>query len=74
MSSLNLLWKQFLYCLGWMQNGQMILALVSVIIGITVTITYPKLYPSGFPEWIEKIQEIIFPSTQKEQGSRAVGQ
>ncbi|WP_293063221.1 COR domain-containing protein [Okeania sp. SIO2B3] len=69
LSGLNFLWKQFLYCLSWMQNGQMILALVSVIIGIGVTIIYPKLYPSGFPEWIEKIQEIIFSTPQKEKES-----
>ncbi|MDJ0515054.1 MAG: hypothetical protein QNJ74_01940 [Trichodesmium sp. MO_231.B1] len=68
MSSLHFLWKQFLYCLSWMQNGQIILGLVSVIIGIAVTITHPKLYLSGFPEWIEKIQEII-PTPQKEKES-----
>ncbi|MGD1699431.1 COR domain-containing protein, partial [Dapis sp. BLCC M229] len=54
--------------LAWMQNGQIIYYFVTAIIGIILLIIYPKLYPSGFPNWVEKIQE-IFPAPQVEKES-----
>ena len=48
-----------------MQNGQIIYSLISVTIGICLLIIYPKLFPSGFPKLIEKIQD-IFPAPQVE--------
>ncbi len=58
-------WLDFL---AWMQNGQIIYYFVTAIIGIILLIIYPKLYPSGFPDWVEKIQE-IFPTPQVEKES-----
>ncbi|MEM1168484.1 MAG: COR domain-containing protein, partial [Cyanobacteria bacterium P01_H01_bin.35] len=55
-------WKDFL---TWMQNGQIIYYLISVVIGFCLLIIYPKLFPSGFPKLIEKIQD-IFPAPQGE--------
>ncbi|MBS9773466.1 MAG: leucine-rich repeat domain-containing protein, partial [Trichodesmium erythraeum GBRTRLIN201] len=55
-------WLDFL---TWAQNGQMIFYLASATIGIFVLIIYPKLFPSGFPKLIEKVQE-IFPAPQEE--------
>ena len=48
-----------------MQNGQIIYYLIYATIGICLLIIYPKLFPSGFPKLIEKIQE-IFPVSQVE--------
>lgn len=58
----------FLDFLAWMQNGQIIYYFLTAIIGIILLIIYPKLYPSGFPDWVEKIQE-IFPAPQVEKES-----
>ena len=58
-------WLDFL---TWMQNGQIIYYLISVTIGICLLIIYPKLFPSGFPKLIEKIQD-IFPAPQVERES-----
>jgi small GTP-binding protein len=55
-------WLDFLI---WVQNGQIIYYLISATIGICLLIIYPKLFPSGFPKLIEKIQE-IFPASQVE--------
>ena len=55
-------WLDFL---TWVQNGQIIYYLISAAIGICLLIIYPKLFPSGFPKLIEKIQE-IFPASQVE--------
>ena len=55
-------WIDFL---TWMQNGQIIYYLISATIGIFLLIIYPKLFPSGFPKLIEKIQD-IFPAPQIE--------
>jgi small GTP-binding protein len=55
-------WLDFL---TWVQNGQIIYYLISAAIGICLLIIYPKLFPSGFPKLIEKIQE-LFPASQVE--------
>ncbi|NET45691.1 COR domain-containing protein [Okeania sp. SIO2B3] len=55
----------FLDSLTWMQNGQIIYYLGSAILGVILLIIYPKLFPSGFPKLVEKIQD-IFPVPQVE--------
>ncbi len=37
----------------------------SAILGVILLIIYPKLFPSGFPKWVEKIQD-MFPAPQVE--------
>ena len=58
----------FLDFLTWMQNGQILFILISSIIGVMLLIIYPKLYPSGLPEWVKPIQDII-PGLQQENKS-----
>ncbi|NEN93974.1 MAG: hypothetical protein F6K48_35890 [Okeania sp. SIO3H1] len=60
----------FLDFLTWGQNGQFIFALISAIFGITVLIINSKFFPSGLPEWVKPIQDII-PGLQKENESDA---
>ncbi|NEP85831.1 MAG: hypothetical protein F6K18_02785 [Okeania sp. SIO2C2] len=48
-----------------MQNGQILYYLGSAILGVILLIIYPKLFPSGFPKLVEKIQD-IFPVPQVE--------
>ncbi|NEN93364.1 MAG: hypothetical protein F6K48_32600, partial [Okeania sp. SIO3H1] len=55
----------FLDFLTWMQNGQILYYLGSAILGVILLIIYPKLFPSGFPKLVEKIQD-IFPAPQVE--------
>ncbi|MGB3513284.1 MAG: COR domain-containing protein [Microcoleaceae cyanobacterium] len=43
----------------WGQNGEYIFKFICAIIGVILLIIYPKLYPSGLPEWVKPIQEII---------------
>ncbi|GGA48419.1 hypothetical protein CYANOKiyG1_67500 [Okeania sp. KiyG1] len=57
----------FLDSLTWMQNGQIIYYLGSAILGVILLIIYPKLFPSGFPKLVEKIQDILpAPQVEKE--------
>ncbi|NES76544.1 MULTISPECIES: hypothetical protein [Okeania] len=60
----------FLDFLTWMQNGQIIYYLGSTIIGILLLIIYPKLFPSGFPKLVEKVQ-YLFPAPQIENESNS---
>ncbi len=58
----------FLDFLSWGQNGQFIFALISAILGITILIINSKFFPSGLPEWVKPIQDII-PGLQTENES-----
>ncbi|MGD1805408.1 COR domain-containing protein [Dapis sp. BLCC M126] len=61
----------FLDSLTWMQNGQIIfysLCTIFAVIGIAIGLIYPKLYPNGSPNWVEKILD-IFPAPQVEKES-----
>jgi len=56
--------SKFMIFISWMQNGQIIFAFISAIIGIIVLIVYPKLFPSGLPEWVKPLQD-LFPSFEQ---------
>ncbi|MDY7009065.1 MAG: COR domain-containing protein, partial [Cyanobacteriota bacterium] len=57
----------FLDFLSWMQNGQILYYLGSAILGVILLIIYPKLFPSGFPKLVEKIQDVFsVPQVEKE--------
>ncbi|NER03418.1 MAG: GTPase, partial [Okeania sp. SIO3C4] len=58
----------FLDFLTWMQNGQILFYLGSAIFGIILLIINSKFFPSGLPELVKPIQDII-PSLQKENKS-----
>ncbi|NEP81307.1 MAG: hypothetical protein F6K39_25970 [Okeania sp. SIO3B3] len=51
-----------------MQNGQILFYLGSAIFGIILLIINSKFFPSGLPEWVKPIQDII-PTPQKENKS-----
>lgn len=51
---------------SWIQHGQTIFIFFSTIIGIFLLIIYPKLFPSGVPEWIKPFQD-LFPSSEQNQ-------
>ena len=49
----------FVDWLAWIQNWQILFYLITGIIGIGLIIIYPKIYPSGLPGWVEKLQELL---------------
>ncbi|MBE9116899.1 hypothetical protein IQ249_13410 [Lusitaniella coriacea LEGE 07157] len=57
--------------LTWMQNGQIIFSFFSALMGILLLIIYPKLFPSGFPKWVEKIQELLPSSPAKTESEKS---